>query len=194
MNPRKPLDHMHCLPLNIFQLLVPSAPRNKRINVAWNLQTSFCFPALFKATHLFNQYFEGISAQSKASSDHSKTFKTCKTINNVYHIKGKGSLPFQTKIKPKEGNGITWDVLKFKKRCSNVTSYKMLLLMRSLDSWLKYVVTIDNYQNNDIDYLHLRNNGVSTLWSYCWSWRMKIVTPFWRTIIEKNNKKVSGDP
>lgn len=124
------------------------------------------------------------------------TLKHSKLVRplTTYHIKGKGSLPFQTKIKPKEGNGITWDVLKFKKRCSNVTSYKMLLLMRSLDSWLKYVVTIDNYQNNDIDYLHLRNNGVSTLWSYCWSWRMKIVTPFWRTIIEKNNKKVSGDP
>ena len=124
------------------------------------------------------------------------TLKHSKLVRplTTYHIKGKGSLPFQTKIKPKEGNGITWDVLKFKKRCSNVTSYKMLLLMRSLDSWLKYVVTIDNHQNNDIDYLHLRNNSVSTLWSYCWSWRMKIVTPFWRTIIEKNNKKVSGDP
>ena len=124
------------------------------------------------------------------------TLKHSKLVRplTTYHIKGKGSLPFQTKIKPKEGNGITRDVLKFKKRCINVTSYKMLLLMRSLDSWLKYVVTIDNYQNNDIDYLHLRNNSVSTLWSYCWSWRMKIVTPFWRTIIEKNNKKVSGDP
>lgn len=193
MNPRKPLDHMHCLPLNIFKLLVPSAPRNKRINVAWNLQTSFCFPTLFKATTFLISISKEYQPSLKLPAITLKHSKLVRPLT-TYHIKGKGSLPFQTKIKPKEGNGITWDVLKFKKRCSNVTSYKMLLLMRSLDSWLKYVVTIDNYQNNDIDYLHLRNNGVSTLWSYCWSWRMKIVTPFWRTIIEKNNKKVSGDP
>ena len=193
MNPRKPLDHMHCLPLNIFQLLVPSAPRNKGSMSLETFKPRFVFqPCLRPHTFLISiskEYQPSLKLPA-ITLKHSKLVRPLTT----YHIKGKGSLPFQTKIKPKEGNGITWDVLKFKKRCSNVTSYKMLLLMRSLDSWLKYVVTIDNYQNNDIDYLHLRNNSVSTLWSYCWSWRMKIVTPFWRTIIEKNNKKVSGDP